>query len=631
MALRAEDLLDSSCYSELHSAYDSYISPYPLQPHHLTYAIPMASNNPQRSHIQTQPMVRFSHPSSQPQHYVAPRHSATREQTSLPQPHYLPPAQPAPVLSSMSNDNEVLEYAPASDPRHNVQGINLPGPSQLCYTFPYQSQPYNITGFPFVPVQASIPRSELPSQTNPTVPLHYSYIPSPNPSIYRAQATVERPLAHHRSTNRESHVEPLPAVVVDDKTGHEVHSTPVLQRMSSRRFHDDDRRMYVKDLAPLLKQELASDICQSANLADIVFPTDCLPFPVDNHLLEHLAHHKIWDIEGAHFLQKPKSFSEDHLAEWLNILGRTIGLAYNKKRLRIWSANACNLPPSGSKTIRKPDIVLLDREEHPKSKSSRVRWSSIRAFAEVSAQESFPQRMFDTINEKSYLLFLTQDNRRFVPALKFDGSGNFAFTITDRQGQIQMGVISIFASGRSCALLVLRILTALMYGSLTDVGLDPTMICDAEGTVKSILVNDKEFTVFRRIYALQALVGRGTKVWVVTRGTNYYILKDSWVQSGRVESEIDFLRLMSHHSALVHRIPRLIEGEDLRIGNRADSTEWSRSDVGQVNRHRTHRRHVTEPIGSPLIKFSSKAEFFAAIIDIVEGMFCLETFMASMC
>jgi hypothetical protein len=239
--------------------------------------------------------------------------------------------------------------------------------------------------------------------------------------------------------------------------------------------------------------------------------------------------------------------------------------------------------------------------------------------------------MFDTINEKSYLLFLTQDNRRFVPALKFDGSGNFAFTITDRQGQIQMGVISIFASGRSCALLVLRILTALMYGSLTDVGLDPTMICDAEGTVKSILVNDKEFTVFRRIYALQALVGRGTKVWVVTRGTNYYILKDSWVQSGRVESEIDFLRLMSHHSALVHRIPRLIEGEDLRIGNRADSTEWSRSDVGQVNRHRTHRRHVTEPIGSPLIKFSSKAEFFAAIIDIVEGMFCLETFMASMC
>src|SRR6266446_8707524 len=109
--------------------------------------------------------------------------------------------------------------------------------------------------------------------------------------------------------------------------------------------------------------------------------------------------------------------------------------------------------------------------------------------------------MLDTVNEKSYLLFLTQDNRRFVPALKFDGSGNFAFTITDRQGQIQMGVISIFASGKACALMVLKILAALMYGSPSDVGLDPSMICDDDGTVKSIFINKKEFTVFRRIYA----------------------------------------------------------------------------------------------------------------------------------
>jgi Fungal protein kinase len=140
--------------------------------------------------------------------------------------------------------------------------------------------------------------------------------------------------------------------------------------------------------------------------------------------------------------------------------------------------------------------------------------------------------MFDTINEKSYLLFLTHDNCCFSPAVTFDGSGNFSLTITDHQGQIWMGVFSVFTLGKECALMLLRILAALMYGSLSDVGLDPSMKCDDEGNVKTIIINKKELTVFRRIHALQALIGRGTKVWIVTQEDQYYILKDSWVQSG---------------------------------------------------------------------------------------------------
>lgn len=383
MAPRAEDLLDISCYSEFQSAasaFNSYSSPYYLPPN-LSYAIPipMASNNPQHSQAQVQLGVRFSQP--QHQYYVAPGHPAPSEQTLIP--HFLPPAQPVPVLSSFSSDNKVVEYADPS-PSHvggckaqsyyGVQGINnLPAQlfqyqPQLGYTIPYKSQPaYNITSFPLVLMQASIPpRSELLSQTPyTTAPLCHpqSYFTVTVPTIQHAQATVERPPTHRHSRNWASaHVEPPPAAIVDDRIGH-LHSTPVLQWMSSGCFHDDDRRMYVKDLAPQLKQELASDISQSATLANTVFPTHCLPFPVNNSLLEHLACHNVWNIEGAHFLQKPKSLSEDNLAEWLNILGRIIGLAYNKKCLQIWSASTCNLPPSGSKTIWKPDLVLLDRED----------------------------------------------------------------------------------------------------------------------------------------------------------------------------------------------------------------------------------------------------------------------------
>ena len=92
-----------------------------------------------------------------------------------------------------------------------------------------------------------------------------------------------------------------------------------------------------------------------------------------------------------------------------------------------------------------------------------------------------------------------------------------------------------------------------------------------------------------------------------------------------------FLQLMALHPELAHRIPWLIEGEDIQVGNCADSTEWYHVDIGQINQHRIHRRHVTEPIGSPLIKFSSKAGFFSAMIDVVEGMFCLKFLMATMC
>ena len=396
-------------------------------------------------------------------------------------------------------------------------------------------------------------------------------------------------------------------------------STPILQRMSTGRFHDDERRMYARQLIPLLKQELASEVSQSANLACAIFPTDSLPFPVGDNLLHHLASHRIWSLEAAQFIRKPESYTEVGLVDWLNILGRTIGIPFNKKRTRIWSANTHNLPPVGSNTIRKPDIILLDRDDY--SNPSRVHWSSIRAFGEVTGQGSFPTRMTDTVNEKSYILFLTQDNRRFVPALRFDGGDNFSLTITDRQGQIRMPAMSLSVSGKDCALILLRILAALMYGSPSDVGLDPSMVCDQKGNVTTIFVNKKEFKVFRRIYALQALVGRGTKVWIVTRDNRYYILKDSWVQSCRVESEINFLKAMAVHPTLAGRIPKLIEGEDLRIGAHADGTEWYRMDVGQVDRHRIHRRHVTEPIGFPLIKFKSRVECLSAIVDVLHGMY----------
>ena len=164
-------------------------------------------------------------------------------------------------------------------------------------------------------------------------------------------------------------------------------------------------------------------------------------------------------------------------------------------------------------------MVLLERDEFKrinKTPGLRTHWHCIRAFGETSASRPFPKRMFDTVNEKSYIIFITQDHRRFIPALIFDSSGSFSLTVTDCQGQLRMAMMSLLAR-KDCALVLLKILAFLMYSSVSDVGLDSTMTCGPDGKIKSIFVNGKKFIVLRRIYALQVLIGQGTKIWIVER------------------------------------------------------------------------------------------------------------------
>jgi hypothetical protein len=180
--------------------------------------------------------------------------------------------------------------------------------------------------------------------------------------------------------------------------------------------------------------------------------------------------------------------------------------------------------------------------------------------------------------------------------------------------------MAMFSPGKYTALVVLRILAFFMYAPIADIGLDPSMLCDNAGKIESILVNNQNFVVVKRIYSLQALIGRGTKIWIVKRGERHYILKDSWVLAGRVESEIDFLDRFAKYPELLGSVPALIQGEDLKINGELDSTERYRVHIGQINKHRVHRRHVTEPIGTPIVSLTSKADFLSVIMDAICSM-----------
>jgi hypothetical protein len=78
----------------------------------------------------------------------------------------------------------------------------------------------------------------------------------------------------------------------------------------------------------------------------------------------------------------------------------------------------------GSAIIRKPDVVLLNMADAAKIISSRrtpreekMEWAMILALGEITAEARFPQWMLNTVDVKSYPMFVAQHDRRFVPSL----------------------------------------------------------------------------------------------------------------------------------------------------------------------------------------------------------------------
>ena len=394
-------------------------------------------------------------------------------------------------------------------------------------------------------------------------------------------------------------------------------------------------RVHSTLLGSALAVELKDDIVEASDpFIERLFPTERLPFSIDRCTLTVLANAGYWDRKGNCF--KGMSYTEEGMAEWLNNVGNTMaGMGHGVLRnSRQWWHGTCNLPPSGDADFkRKPDLVLLDKEMHQHVKQislqsdapQRINWLHIRSFAEVTQQKSYPSRFPGTINAKSYLQFILQFDRRFVPALSINGSGSYSLTLTDREGQIRYSGGSLVNKGLEPARIFLKILAFLMFGNDSDIGLDPNFVRDLKSdTLTAVNVDGVHYELVRRIYILESLLGRGTKVWVVKHDGVEYVLKDSWIQADRVESEASHLRLMLGHDTIKSKVPTFIGGGDVMIDGVTDSTSIYRGSglLGRLGNQRIHRRIVTTPIGEPLTSFQSKKEFIMAMITVILGMSC---------
>src|ERR1700722_8402975 len=401
----------------------------------------------------------------------------------------------------------------------------------------------------------------------------------------------------------------LPQTPSHRSSGLSAHSsTPFAQRIASVRFSDGAGAVNTEDMNKLLDQELRDVVLRNVELLpETIFPDHKLPFLPNDTLLKSLN-----AVYANSDWINPPSGSESDLARWMNSIGSALASSTGRVLLKQWSSRFAFTPLKGSPIKRKPDVILLDSADM--KKVDEIQWRHVRGLCETTNEDSFHNRIRNTISNKSFIVFTTQYDRRFLPCLSFWNS-KFRLTICDRSGIVH----SITYTINGNVLTLLRILIALMFGDDSLVGYDVSMCRGSGGKIESITVCGVKYEVVGIIFFSETLRGCGTQCWHVQKDGEGYVIKDSWIHRGRQHSELEILKEISG----IQGVPRFVCGEDIELPDKTvDSTALIRMGQSSID-IRIHRRLVMQPVGEPISSFISKKELVGAFIDIINGTFCV--------
>jgi len=399
-------------------------------------------------------------------------------------------------------------------------------------------------------------------------------------------------------------------------------TTPVIRRITSYRHFlpaaaPARERVGAREMGVYLAIELDGlDATEIVNLPKRVFPDTSLPFPVDEGLLSKLRN--VWDREKK-ILHPPLAYTEEAVQNWFNAIANNIASVSGFDRPpRSWSAAYCNTVIPDKELARKPDVILIEDNIVP------IDWRSVHAVAEVTSREALHSDMIKTINNKTYLMFSTQLNRRFVPFLAVCAKRVYFF-VTDREGQT-VTQICYHQQGAYHALNLIRIVVALMFASPETYGYDPTMGINKKRDIKTISCNGGTYKVKSTIHVVRGIIGRSTRVWsAIDKDKKSFVIKDGWIQKGRADAEKQYLEKLKG----VTGIPTLVWGGTVQIHDPKDperqrmcddNTAWIRRGFSDESQYRIHRRLILSPVGVGLSKFTSLGELVSALRDVAVGM-----------
>ena len=201
---------------------------------------------------------------------------------------------------------------------------------------------------------------------------------------------------------------------------------------------------------------------------------------------------------------------------------------------------------------RKLDIILVD-----KSFDGEISWLQVHALAEVTHTELIKSRTIkDTVYQKSYIMFRSQDNRNFIPSLYFTREGFFTFNVCTLKVADH-------------PLIPLHIIVGLIFGHPAMIGYDETIQCDAHGRARTIRVGRLNYLVRVELFKSSALHGWAMRCWSVKSTDERkegFVVKDCWADARCEQSKLSVLKIIQELDLCEsHGMPRLVHGENVSM------------------------------------------------------------------
>jgi hypothetical protein len=264
-------------------------------------------------------------------------------------------------------------------------------------------------------------------------------------------------------------------------------------------------------------------------------------------------------------------------------------------------------------------------------------WSKVIALCEISVTGfSDNTTIKDTLQQKSYIMFMEQDDQSFNLTLFFSGN-SFRLHVFDRLG-LHCFVASLNTA--SSPEHILCILGCLCFGRPATVSYDETI--RSEGSrAKEIYHGQIWWTVDRELHKSESFVGQSTKCWSVLgedadSGCKTLVLKDTWANLSHTETKANILKcirdekinqarsLPQFHSWSWVDVPISnnevgVTGQPLMV---TDSTSrQSPSNLNPDQSPRDHCRLLFGPVTYPVTCFVNLNDLVGILLNVVQGMF----------
>lgn len=263
---------------------------------------------------------------------------------------------------------------------------------------------------------------------------------------------------------------------------------------------------------------------------------------------------------------------------------------------------------------RKPDLINAIAQN-----LGVPTWFVLLSIHEVKKEGASPSEAILQLAQYARLIFRFQPNRRFVIASYIIGVKIY-LVVFDRSGALTTQGFNVHRDPET----FLRIVVGLLFLDRTHLGYDPTIVLDAEGRRGHLFFKGMKYIIRDVVYVEGVIRGRGTVCYRVhpEGGDPFqddeYIVKDSWVNKARAESEANILRHLNQKG--VTGVPYLVDDEAVSFGGETDTTARFRFSLSNAGPElRDHHRILMKPFGKRLENFRSLPEFMQVMRDVANS------------